>query len=152
MAYHIAGTWMGPCSCKVGCPCVLGELEADRGWCSAVGIFDIKRGTVDGVDVSGTKAALVVDWPSGLLKGNGTGHVYFDTAVSEKQQAALLPVLEVSAAESSRSLRPSSLTCWESNGRRSLSRATRKGRPSRLVTLPSFRSKRSREQAVRSHR
>lgn len=93
MAYQLKGTWYGPCSCNIGCPCLLGELEADRGYCSAVGVFDIKSGKVDNVDVSGTRAALIADWPKGFLQGNGTARFYFDTAVSKEQEAALTPVL-----------------------------------------------------------
>jgi len=39
--------------------------------------------------VDGTKVALVADWPSGFLAGNGTGRLYFDPGVSEAQKAAL---------------------------------------------------------------
>lgn len=67
MAWHITGTDLGPCSCDIGCPCILGELEADRGWCSAVRLYDIHRGDIDGIDVSGMKVALVADWASGLI-------------------------------------------------------------------------------------
>jgi hypothetical protein len=61
MAWHITGTDLGPCSCDVGCPCILGEMEGDRGWCSAVRLYDIHSGDVDGIDVVGstsTRASL----------------------------------------------------------------------------------------------
>jgi hypothetical protein len=93
MAWHITGTDLGPCSCDVGCPCILGELEGDRGWCSAVRLYDIQRGSIDGIDVSGTKVALIADWPSGFLAGNGTGRLYFDPDVSQEQRDALEVVL-----------------------------------------------------------
>jgi hypothetical protein len=93
MAWHITGTDLGPCSCDVGCPCILGEMEGDRGWCSAVRLYDIQRGDIDGIDVSGTKVALVADWPSGFLAGNGTGRLYFDLDVSQEQRGALEVVL-----------------------------------------------------------
>lgn len=89
MAWRLSGTYWSPCSCRVGCPCTLGELEADQGWCSGVLVFDIQSGDADGTDVSGTKVALVGDWPSGFLSGNGTGRLYFDRAVSQQQRAAL---------------------------------------------------------------
>ena len=89
MAWHITGTDLGPCSCDVGCPCILGAMEADRGWCSAVRLYNIQSGDIDGIDVSGTKVALVADWPSGFLAGNGTGRLYFDTGVSQEQRDAL---------------------------------------------------------------
>ena len=73
MAWHITGTVLGPCSCDIGCPCILGVTEGDRGWCSAVKLYDVHSGEVDGIDVSGTRVAFAADWPSGFLAGNGTG-------------------------------------------------------------------------------
>jgi hypothetical protein len=64
-------------------------MEGDRGWCSAVRLYDIQSGNVDGIDVSGTKLDLVADWPSRFLAGNGTGRLYFDPGVSQEQRAAL---------------------------------------------------------------
>ena len=93
MAWHITGIDLGPCSCDIGCPCILGEMEGDRGWCSAVRLYDIHSGEVDGIDVSGTKVALVADWPSGFLAGNGTGRLYFDPSVSQEQRDALEAVI-----------------------------------------------------------
>ena len=93
MAWEINGTYYAPCSCYVGCPCTLGELDGDHGWCSGSLFFDIKSGTIDGVDVGGTKVIIAADWPRGFLAGEGTGRMYFDAAVSEEQQAALEAVL-----------------------------------------------------------
>jgi hypothetical protein len=92
MAWRLTGTYYHPCSCDVGCPCILGEMEGDRGWCSGALLFDIRGGEVDGTDVSGTKAAFVGDWPSGFLSGNGTGRLYFDPGVSQEQRSALEPI------------------------------------------------------------
>ena len=89
MAWRLTGTYYAPCSCDIGCPCNFGELEADRGWCSAALIFDVRSGEVDSTDVSGTKAALAGDFPSGYLAGNGTGRLYFDPEVSQEQRSAL---------------------------------------------------------------
>ena len=46
MAWNIVGTYWAPCSCRVGCPCALGEKDADRGWCSGAVIMDIRNGRV----------------------------------------------------------------------------------------------------------
>ena len=94
MAWHMTGHYYAPCSCKVGCPCVLGELEGDQGWCSACLVFDIDQGEVDGIDVAGTKGALLGDWPSGFLSGNGKGRMYFDPSDSQEQRDALESVFE----------------------------------------------------------
>jgi hypothetical protein len=92
MAWRITGTYYAPCSCDVGCPCVFGELEGDRGWCSGALVFDIRSGEVDGTDVGGSKVAFAADWPAGFLAGNGTGRLYFDTSVSQEQRSALEPL------------------------------------------------------------
>ncbi len=93
MAWRLTGTYYGPCSCKVGCPCALGEVEADQGWCSGNLVFDIRSGNVNGTDVNGTKASMATEFPSGFLAGNGTGRLYFDPEVSQEQRSALESVL-----------------------------------------------------------
>ena len=93
MAWQINGTYVGPCSCRVSCPCELGELVADQGWCSGILALDIRSGSVDGVDVGGTKVVFIGDWPSGFLAGNGTGRLVCDAAMSDAQQSALEGVM-----------------------------------------------------------
>jgi hypothetical protein len=93
MAWQITGTYYAPCSCKVGCPCTLGEPDGDQGWCSGVILLDIRSGNVDGTDVSGSRIALVADWPRGFVSGDGTGRLYFDAGLSQERRAALEPVL-----------------------------------------------------------
>lgn len=93
MSWNISGTYYGPCSCRVGCPCELGEIEADQGWCSGVLVFDIRQGQVEGVNVGGSRAAMAVDWPGGMLGGNGVGRLYFDPSVNQQQRSALEAVL-----------------------------------------------------------
>lgn len=94
MAWSMSGNYWAPCSCKVGCPCTLGEMEGDMGWCSGGQAVEIRSGNVDGTDVGGVKLAWIADWPSGFLAGNGTGRLYFDPSVSQEQWAALEPVLK----------------------------------------------------------
>lgn len=93
MAWHLVGTYLAPCSCDIACPCLFGAMDGDRGWCSGMLAFDVTQGDVDGVDVSGAKAALLADWPRGFLAGNGTGRLYFDTGLTKAQKEALGPVL-----------------------------------------------------------
>lgn len=93
MPWQISGTYYAPCSCNVGCPCTLGEMQGDRGWCSGTLAFDIRSGRVDGTDVSNTRVVLAADWPSGFLAGNGTGRLYFDEGTPQERRTALEPVL-----------------------------------------------------------
>jgi len=94
MAWHIVGTYYAPCSCKVGCPCILGEMEGDQVWCSGGQWVHIGSGDVDGVDVGGAKLAWVADWPKGFLGGEGVGRIYFDPSVSAAQRATLEPLFK----------------------------------------------------------
>ncbi len=94
MAHRIEGTYYTPCSCDVGCPCIFGAPDGDRGWCSGALLMDIRAGEAGGVDVAGARAVLAADWPRGFVSGGGTARVYFDTAVSDEQRAALEPVIQ----------------------------------------------------------
>ena len=94
MAWRMTGTYYAPCSCEVGCPCELGELEGDQGWCSGSLAFDIRSGNVDGEDIGGTRVVLVGDWPSGFLGGKGTGRLYFDRSVPQAKRAAMEKMLQ----------------------------------------------------------
>jgi hypothetical protein len=58
-------------------------MVADRGWCSAAFVADIRNGEVDGTNVSGSKVALAADFPSGFLAGNGTGSRFHDPDMRE---------------------------------------------------------------------
>ena len=93
MPWRIQGTYYAPCSCNVGCPCTLGEMEGDQGWCSGTLAIDIQTGNVDNTDVGRTKVVFVADWPGGMLAGNGKARLYFDPSVSQQQRTALEAVL-----------------------------------------------------------
>jgi len=94
MSWRMTGTYYAPCSCKVSCPCELGEMEGDQGWCSGALAFEVRSGNVDGTDISGVRVVLVGDWPRGFLGGDGTGRLYWDAGVSQEQRSAFEPVLQ----------------------------------------------------------
>jgi hypothetical protein len=89
MAWHIKGSYYAPCSCKIACPCLFGDLDGDNGWCSGVLGFQVDSGAVDGTDVSGAKVVLHGEWPRGFLAGNGKGVAYFDPSLSDEQVGKL---------------------------------------------------------------
>lgn len=93
MSWQMSGQYIAPCSCNVGCPCTLGELDGDQGWCSGILACNIESGNVDGLDIGGVKAVLLADWPRGFLAGDGKGRMYFDESTSDEQLAALEAVL-----------------------------------------------------------
>ena len=98
MAWRITETYYAPCSCNVGCPCTLGKLEGDRGWCSGTLVFDIH---------GGTKVALVADWPRGFLAGNGTSRLYKVCAARNPHSIARIILKEENHCQQKRT-RPSS--------------------------------------------
>ncbi|MDQ3987294.1 MAG: DUF1326 domain-containing protein [Actinomycetota bacterium] len=94
MGYSIQGTYYAPCSCDVACPCLFGELDGDRGWCSGIIALDIKSGNSNGVDLAGTQVVGVADWPRGFLAGEGVGRVYISSGASAEQRAALESMIQ----------------------------------------------------------
>lgn len=94
MAWNMDATMVELCSCKAMCPCWLGpDTVPDQGWCGGALLFDIEKGAVDGVDVSGCRAALAANWPGNFFGGNGTARLYLDSSASDAQRNALEAVL-----------------------------------------------------------
>jgi hypothetical protein len=91
MAYHLEGRLLEVCNCRVLCPCWIGE-DPDRGTCDTVIAWHFDKGTVDGVDVTGTTIAVVAHVPGNILKGNWRVAVYVSDKATPKQQEALLNV------------------------------------------------------------
>jgi len=90
MAWKMTANMIEFCSCKALCPCWLGpDTQPDQGWCAGALVFEIKQGAVDGLDVSGCKAALAAEWPGNFFGGKGTARLYIDAKASEKQRGAL---------------------------------------------------------------
>jgi hypothetical protein len=90
MAWQMKADMWEWCSCAALCPCWLGPAGApDKGWCAAAILYDIKQGSIDGVDVSGTKAVLTAEWPGNFFGGNGKARMYIDQGASDQQRLAL---------------------------------------------------------------
>jgi hypothetical protein len=94
MSWQITGRSMELCSCKMLCPCWLGpEGQPDEEWCAAVFGFDVQKGTSDGVDLGGTTAVLIADWPGNLFAGQGKARLYIDETANEDQRRELEAIL-----------------------------------------------------------
>jgi hypothetical protein len=91
MAYHLEGRLLEVCDCRVLCPCWIGE-DPDNGTCDSVMAYHFDKGTIDGVDVTGTTIAIVAHLPGNILKGNWRVAVYINDEASLDQQKALLTV------------------------------------------------------------
>jgi hypothetical protein len=91
MAYHLEGSLLEVCDCRVLCPCWIGE-DPDNGTCDSVLAYHFDKGTIDGVDVAGRTIAMVSHIPGNVLKGNFRVALYLDQGTSDAQQQALLNV------------------------------------------------------------
>ena len=89
MAYNLEGSLLEVCTCKVICPCWVGE-DPDGGQCDGIVAYHVDRGTVDGVDVSGRSFVLLAHIPGNVLKGNWRAVVYVDDKATSQQEEALL--------------------------------------------------------------
>ncbi len=91
MAYTLEGLLVEVCTCKVLCPCWIGE-DPDMGTCDGVLAWKIENGAIDGVDVSGLSICLLAHIPGNILEGNLRAVVYVDERASAEQEKALLDV------------------------------------------------------------
>jgi hypothetical protein len=89
MAYQLEGSLLEVCTCKVICPCWVGE-DPDGGQCDGIVAYHVDRGTVDGVDVSGHSFVLLAHIPGNVLKGNWRAAVYVDDKATPQQEEALI--------------------------------------------------------------
>lgn len=89
MAYQLEGQVIEVCTCKAICPCWIGE-EPDQGYCNGVLAYHIKRGAVDGTDVSGRTLAIVAHIPGNALQGNWKVRLFVDEEASAAQKDALV--------------------------------------------------------------
>ncbi len=91
MAYELEGRLLEVCDCNVLCPCWIGE-DPDGGTCDAVVAWQIEKGTISGVDVSGLTLALLPHIPGNILEGNWKVAVFVDDKSTDEQHEALLQV------------------------------------------------------------
>jgi hypothetical protein len=93
MAWNLEGSYFESCSCVVPCPCTASlALAADLDYCRVVLAFNIHSGDVEGVDVGGTGAALVVDAPKMMAEGGWRVGLYISDSASSEQTDALSKV------------------------------------------------------------
>lgn len=91
MAYQLEGRLLEVCTCDILCPCWVGE-NPDYGTCDGVLSWQIDKGTINGVDVSGRNFTILTHIPGNILQGNWRVVVYVDDKATPEQQEALLNV------------------------------------------------------------
>ena len=94
MSWHLKGSYAETCSCELMCPC---NLSFDHGatydYCRATLVFNIRSGEIEGTDVSGLKAAVIIDTPKVMTDGNWRVGMFVDDAASDEQADKLGAVL-----------------------------------------------------------
>jgi len=91
MPYTLEGSLLEVCTCKILCPCWVGE-DPDFGDCNSVNTYHIDRGEINGIDVSGRTISFLVHIPGNVLKGNWKVAVVVDDGSSQAQQDAIVGV------------------------------------------------------------
>ncbi len=91
-SYAVEGRLLEVCTCKVLCPCWVGEDPDGDGTCDSILGWYVDRGTVGGVDVSDRCLCLSVHIPGNLLAGNWRAAMLIDDRCTQEQQRSLLDV------------------------------------------------------------
>ena len=91
MGYKLQGYMLEACSCNAICPCWVGE-DPDGGSCYGTIAWQIEKGTIDGVDVSGLTYAILLYIANNALAGNWRVVACIDAKASEEQAEAIKSV------------------------------------------------------------
>jgi hypothetical protein len=91
MSYQLEGRLLEVCTCKILCPCWVGE-DPDFGTCDGVLAWRVDKGVIDGTDVSGRTLVILCHIPGNILEGNWRVRVYVDEQATLEQKEALLNV------------------------------------------------------------
>ena len=87
--YQLEGTLLEVCNCETLCPCWIGD-DPDNGYCQSVVAYNLKKGTINGIDVSGLTLIGVVHIPGNILEGNWKQAVLVDDRATDEQMDAML--------------------------------------------------------------
>ena len=90
--YQLEGSLLEVCNCDTLCPCWIGD-DPDNGYCQSVVAYNLTKGTITGIDVSGLTLIGVVHIPGNILEGNWKQAVLVDDRATDEQMDALLAVL-----------------------------------------------------------
>lgn len=85
---YLRGTYFESCTCDTICPCLL-LLDPTKGYCKAFLTWNIEKGHVGNVDVSGMNVSMWLNAPDNLLKGQFEMAVYIDNRATNEQFNAL---------------------------------------------------------------
>jgi hypothetical protein len=93
MSWNLKGSFVETCSCELMCPC---NLTLDHGatydFCRATLAFAIREGEVEGTDVRGRRAVVIIDTPKVMTDGNWRVGMFVDDQATDEQFDKLVQV------------------------------------------------------------
>src|SRR3954468_8413423 len=93
MSWNLRGRYVETCSCELMCPC---NLSIDHGatydFCRATLAFHVREGEIDGTEVSGLNAVVIIDTPKVMTDGNWRLGMFLDERASDEQADKLAQV------------------------------------------------------------
>ena len=93
MAWNLKGSYAETCSCELMCPC---NLSFDHGatydFCRATLAFHLRDGDIDGTDVAGLNAVVIIDTPKVMTDGNWRVGMFIDDRATDEQADKLAKV------------------------------------------------------------
>ncbi|GAB7543056.1 DUF1326 domain-containing protein [Cupriavidus sp. 8B] len=92
MAYDLEGQLLEVCTCKILCPCWVGEPPDGNGTCQSINSWHVDKGSIDGVDVSNLTIAGVNHIPGPVLEGDWKVIYFVDERATPAQHDAMVSV------------------------------------------------------------
>jgi hypothetical protein len=94
MSWKLEGTYFENCNCDWVCPCAVTSFGSpatgDR--CQVIMNYHVRRGEIDGVDVSGRSVSVVADTPKKMLDGKWRVGLIIDDKAAKGQVDKLTAV------------------------------------------------------------
>ena len=93
MSWNLTGSYFETCSCELMCPC---NLSFDHGatydFCRATLAFHVRDGEIEGTDVAGLNAVVIIDTPKVMTDGNWRLGMFIDERATDEQADKLTQV------------------------------------------------------------
>ena len=90
MAYDLEGQLLEVCTCKILCPCWVGENPDGDGTCDSIISWHIDKGHINGVNVAKLTIATLNHIPGNVLKGNWRVIFFVDDKATPQQHDAMV--------------------------------------------------------------
>jgi hypothetical protein len=91
--YLLSGTIVEACTCQILCPCWVGE-DPDGGTCDGVLAYNIERGQIGGLDVSGLTVAMAAHFPGNIFNKDSRAVLFVDERATPEQFEALVDTFQ----------------------------------------------------------